>query len=134
MGIGEKRTSCGSGDAGAGHDHDAADLARLDVVGDGGEAALGQGLGRGVVGHERLLLAHLGVVAPVAPASSAVLLLGLGLDAEVVEVVKAAAAVVVVKQLLAPARARPCAVLAAYLGGASADVPCVSGRLARAAG
>lgn len=55
-------TACCGGDAGAGHDDDAAGLAGLDKVGDGGEAALRQGQRRGVLGDVGLLLAHFALV------------------------------------------------------------------------
>jgi hypothetical protein len=55
-------TACCGGDAGAGHDDDAAGLAGLDKVGDGGEAALGQRERRGVLGDVGLFLAHFALV------------------------------------------------------------------------
>ncbi len=118
-------TACCGGDAGARHDDDAAGAAGLDVVGHGGQAALGQGQRRGVLGHEGLFLAHFAAGIFVV----ALVLLGLGvtllsLDAEVVESVEVVETVVEVGALVG---AWPSSVsAAAYLGDAAA-VPSVRG-------
>lgn len=108
---------CG-GDAGARHDDDAAGVAGLDVVGHGGQAALGQGPRRGVLGHEGLFLAHFAAGVSVV----ALVLLGFGvpllsLDAEVVESVEVVKVVETVVELGALGGAWPSSVsAAAYLG------------------
>jgi hypothetical protein len=116
----EKLTACCGGDAGAGHDDDAAGLAGLDEVGDGSEAALLQGERRGVIVDVRLFLAHL---APVPFSFSLALwflrfrLCLLSLNAKVVvELVK----IVEVVPQLGLMWARPSSTAAAYLGGVAA--------------
>ena len=112
---------CG-GDAGARHDDDAAGGAGLDVVGHGGQAALGQGPRRGVLGHEGLFLAHFAARVSVV----ALVLLGLGvmllsLDSEVVESVEVVKVVETVVELGGLGGAWPSSVsAAAYLGDAAA--------------
>ena len=98
------------------------------MVGHGGQAALGQGPRRGVLGHEGLFLAHFAAGVSVV----ALVLVGLGvpllsLDAEVVESVEVGKVVETVVELGALGGAWPSAVsAAAYLGDAAA-VPSVRG-------
>lgn len=113
-------TACRSGNAGAGQDDDAAGPARVDEIGNSGEAAFRQSLRRGVLADQdrRLLLAHLALVP--FPFPSCVLGFRVSLpplDSEVVKNFKLVWAVVL---LLSLERARPSSVPAAYLSDVAA--------------
>jgi hypothetical protein len=109
--VGRSRTAGGRGDASAGHHDDAASLARLDVLGDSGKAALTERLwGRVIADDGGVLLTHfavgfLGFFCLLRLGVPRALCLNTEVAAKVVEIVEATEIVKIDKLAVAGARA-----------------------------